>query len=312
MTREPIFVTSGDVRLAVREWGLRSRPTILLVHGYPDSSQVWDATAELLADEFHVVAYDVRGAGRSTAPRAVAAYDLDHLVADTAAVAAAVSPGKPVHLVGHDWGSIQSWETVTTAAMRGRIASYTTISGPCLDHVGHWLRQRLRAGTRSDLARVGSQLLHSWYIVLFHLPFVAPAAWRKGFDRRWPRLLERLDGVIADASPTRREDGHHGVKLYRANVRNRLLRPRPRRTELPVQLIVPRRDRFVTPQLFDDLTQWAPNLWRSDVDAGHWLPLSHPQLVADKLRAFVSFAEGGDEPADLRQARVLQPAAVSS
>jgi NAD(P)-dependent dehydrogenase (short-subunit alcohol dehydrogenase family)/pimeloyl-ACP methyl ester carboxylesterase len=302
--REPRFVASGDVQLAVREWGERGRPTILLVHGYPDSSHVWDATAALLAEDFHVVAYDVRGAGQSTAPRPVEDYDLEHLVADTAAVAAAVSPDKPVHLVGHDWGSIQSWETVTTETMRGRIASYTTISGPSLDHAGYWVLQRLKSGTPAEVSRVASQLLHSWYIGMFHLPVAAQAAWKMGLDKLWPALLEKLDGVAADINPTQRKDGSHGVKLYRANVLKRVLKPSERRTDIPVQLIVPQRDRFVTPQLFDDLPQWAPKLWRSNVDAGHWLQVSHPQLVADRIRSFVRFVETGIEPPALLRARV--------
>ncbi|HCO43687.1 MAG TPA: short chain dehydrogenase [Gammaproteobacteria bacterium] len=302
--RKTRFVSSGSVRLAVHEWGESGRPTLLLVHGYPDSSRVWDATAALLCEHYHVVAYDVRGAGQSTAPEAVADYALDHLVADAAAVADAVSPDRPVHLVGHDWGSIQSWEAVTTETMRGRIASFTTISGPCLDHAGHWVRQRLRNGTPREFSRVASQLLHSWYIGLFHLPFAAPKAWEMGLDRLWPSLLEKLDGVAPHISETQREDGRHGIKLYRANVRKRLLEPGERRAEIPVQLIVPLRDRFVTPQLLDDLPQWAPALWRSEVDAGHWLPLSHPQLLAERIGSFVDFVETGDEPPALRRARV--------
>ncbi|MGB1561968.1 MAG: SDR family oxidoreductase [Sinimarinibacterium flocculans] len=302
--RKTRFVASGSVRLAVHEWGESGRPTLLLVHGYPDSSRVWDATAALLCEHYHVVAYDVRGAGQSTAPEAVADYALDHLVADAAAVADAVSPDRPVHLVGHDWGSIQSWEAVTTETMRGRIASFTTISGPCLDHAGHWVRQRLRNGTPREFSRVASQLLHSWYIGLFHLPFAAPKAWEMGLDRLWPSLLEKLDGVAPHISETQREDGRHGIKLYRANVRSRLLEPGERHAEIPVQLIVPLRDRFVTPQLLDDLPQWAPALWRSEVDAGHWLPLSHPQLLAERIGSFVDFVETGDEPPALRRARV--------
>ena len=56
-------VRSGDVELAVRRWGDPRRPTVVLVHGYPDSSEIWGPLAQLLSNEFHVVAYDVRGAG---------------------------------------------------------------------------------------------------------------------------------------------------------------------------------------------------------------------------------------------------------
>ncbi|MCI5104082.1 MAG: alpha/beta fold hydrolase, partial [Algiphilus sp.] len=110
------WIDASDVQLALYEWGTaEGRPTIVLVHGYPDAASIWQATAEGLARDFHVVAYDVRGAGQSTRPEATAAYALETLVEDLAAVIDTVSPHRPIHLVGHDWGSIQSWEAVTTA-----------------------------------------------------------------------------------------------------------------------------------------------------------------------------------------------------
>jgi hypothetical protein len=36
-------VQSGDVTLAVKTWGDPARPTVVLVHGYPDNSEVWHA-----------------------------------------------------------------------------------------------------------------------------------------------------------------------------------------------------------------------------------------------------------------------------
>mgnify|MGYP000355403857 CR=1 FL=1 len=79
-------VKSGDVELAVRRWGAPRRPTVVLVHGYPDSSEIWGPLAQLLSNEFHVVAYDVRGAGHSDKPAGRAAYRLTHLMADFKAV----------------------------------------------------------------------------------------------------------------------------------------------------------------------------------------------------------------------------------
>lgn len=300
---QPFFVNSGDVRLAVREWGERSNSTVLLVHGYPDSSHVWDATARLLADDFHVVVYDVRGAGLSSIPSRTEDYALAHLVEDCAAVIDAVSPDKPVHLVGHDWGSIQSWESVTTERLKGRIASYTTMSGPSLDHVGFWMQKRIRDGKLSDRARVAVQGLHSWYIGMFHLPVAAPLLWRVGLDKLWPKILTRLEGVEPELNETQRKDGRYGINLYRANVRSCLLHPRERRTEIPVQLIVATQDPFVTPQLLEDLPQWAPNLWRSTINAGHWLPLTNAAFVASKVRQFVNFVETGEATPALERAR---------
>ena len=304
MTPQQI-VQSGDVELAVYTWGTPGdKPTVVLVHGYPDCAAIWRATAARLAERYHVIAYDVRGAGRSSRPQAVADYDLQFLVNDLAAVLDATGPDQPVHLIGHDWGSIQCWEAVTTERLTGRIASFTSMSGPSLDHAGHWLRQRLRSGKPGQLGQVARQFAHSWYVGMFHLPALAPAVWKRGLGRRWPSLLEKIEGFRPEASATQIDDGRHGVKLYRANVAERVLRPRQRRTDLPIQLIVPTRDKFMVGEIWDDLLQWAPKVWRRDLAAGHWLQLSHSDQVADWATEFVDFIEGNTESAMLRQARL--------
>ena len=302
-------VKAGNVELAVYTWGKPGpKPTLVLVHGYPDSASVWKDCAEALARHYYVVAYDVRGAGRSSRPRRVADYGLDYLVQDLKAVIDAVSPNKPVHLMGHDWGSIQSWEAVTTQALQGRILSYTSISGPSLDHAGFWIRRRLQSGSPRKMALVARQIAHSWYVAMFHLPVLAPTLWKAGLDRRWPAILQKVEGIIAERNETQADDGSNGVNLYRANFRSRVLRPNERRTNLPVQLIVPLRDRFMVREIWEGLEQWAPNVWRRDVDAGHWLQLSHPEQLAQWAVEFIDFIEGGEEPAALQGARLRSAA----
>lgn len=149
-------VLTGGVELCVAELGDPERPTVVLVHGYPDSKEVWAEVAGRLSERFHVVLYDVRGHGRSSAPQPLrGGFTLEKLTDDFLAVVDAVSPDKPVHLVGHDWGSVQSWEFVTVARTEGRIASFTSMSGPSLDHFGHWIKQRVK---RPTPRRVGQLL----------------------------------------------------------------------------------------------------------------------------------------------------------
>ena len=94
-------IDAGDVKLAVTQRGDPAHPTVVLVHGYPDTQAVWDELAELLADRFHVVSYDVRGAGASTAPGSTAGYAFPLLIGDLEAViqrgepGPAGSPGRP-------------------------------------------------------------------------------------------------------------------------------------------------------------------------------------------------------------------------
>ena len=304
-------VGAGAVELAVHESGVAQAPTVLLVHGYPDTSAVWDGVAERLAERYHVVTYDVRGAGASGAPDCRRGYGLDRLVEDMASVARAVSPDRPVHLVGHDWGSVQGWEAVTTELLRGRIASFTSISGPGLDHVGQWVAARTTLRPRA-LAQLLRQGLRSWYVTAFHLPG-ATLFWRLGGDRTVTRSLVRMGELPAgtEPAPTLAGDGARGINLYRANIVPRLRRPGQRRTDVPVQLIVPSGDRFVTPALLDDTARWASRLWRRDVPGRHWLPRVHPDRVARWVAELVEHVEGGTDTGTLDRHRV-EPMAAST
>ncbi|MFC7219316.1 SDR family oxidoreductase [Streptomyces polyrhachis] len=300
-------VQSGEVTLAVYEQGDPAAPTVLLVHGYPDTHYVWDDVAADLAADHHVVRYDVRGAGASTAPANRAGYALEHLGRDLYAVIAATSPGRPVHLVAHDWGSIQAWEAVTAPDAAEHLASYTTLSGPSLDHVGHWIRHRLRRPTPRHLRQLASQAAHSWYIYLFHIPVAAPAVWRLGLARIWPTVLRAVEGVEPRPGHPQRtlaRDAARGVELYRANMLPRVLRPRQRPTAVPVQLITLTRDTYVSPALSEGLERWAPRLWRRELAATHWSALlKKGSTVASMVREFAAHQDGAPAPRALAQAR---------
>lgn len=288
---------TGGVELCVAELGDPGRPTVVLVHGYPDSKEVWSEVAPRLAQRFHVVAYDVRGHGRSTAPRPLrGGFTLEKLTDDFLAVVDAVSPDRPVHLVGHDWGSVQSWEFVTVGRAKGRIASFTSISGPSLDHFGHWIDRRVKRPTPRRVGQLLGQGAKSWYIYLLHTPVLPELAWRGPLGRTWPRILERLEKVPGDGYPTPSlpSDAAHGTWLYRDNVRRRLRNPRAdAHAHAPVQLITPLEDAFLSERLYEDLEQWVPRLTRRTLPAKHWVPRSRPDLMSTWISDFVTSVETG-------------------
>jgi pimeloyl-ACP methyl ester carboxylesterase len=301
-------IRGAGLDLALTEYGDHNHPTVLLVHGFPDTSAVWIPVAQLLATAFHVVTYDVRGAGASDAPLRRADYVLGLLVADMAAVIDVVSPDRPVHLVAHDWGSIQAWEAVTSGRLAGRIASYTSISGPPLDHAALWGR-RHRNLHPADLRLALGQAVHSWYIAFFHLPFLPRlAAWGTRSQRLWARALHRIEGTDADGAwpaATFGADFAHGVQLYRANVIPRFRYPTARHTDTPVQIVVPLKDRYVTPALINGLEDWSSTVWRRPVDAGHWVIRTHAVEVAGWVSQLIDYVDDGTESPDLARWRVL-------
>ncbi|MEU7098601.1 SDR family oxidoreductase [Streptomyces longwoodensis] len=290
-------VRTGGIELCVAELGDADRPTVVLVHGYPDSKEVWSQVAARLADRFHVVLYDVRGHGGSTAPKPLrGGFTLEKLTDDFLAVVDAVSPGRPVHLVGHDWGSVQSWEFVTVPRTKGRIASFTSMSGPSLDHFGHWIDARVKRPTPRRIGQLLGQGAKSWYVYLLHTPVVPELAWRGPLGRRWPAILRRLEKVPGDGYPTSSlpSDAAHGAWLYRDNVRSRLRRPRPDAyAHVPVQLITPLGDAFLSPRLYDALEEWVPQLTRRTLPDRHWVPRTRPDQLATWIADFVTSVEAG-------------------
>lgn len=279
------MVASSGVHLSVRISGLTSGSTIILVHGFPDNQQTWDKVVPLLEPHFRVVTYDVRGAGGSTSPTGRNGYRVDRLVDDLVAVIARVRPdGGPVHLVGHDWGSVQLWAAVMSegsdARLTGRIASFTSISGPGLDLFGHFVKSSLRHRRFAALTR---QLGHSWYILMFQLPFLPELAFRR-FGHRIRRTLIRSQRLGGDThwGSGFNADGANGVNLYRQNG----LAFKKAVTAVPIQLIVPTKDAFLSPELYADLAAFAPDLERADIAAGHWVIRTHPDVIAAKIRLF--------------------------
>ncbi|MDP2228881.1 MAG: alpha/beta fold hydrolase [Moraxellaceae bacterium] len=296
VTRHTIH--SGRVKLAAYTRGNPDHPAVVLVHGYPDDSTTWDAVAERLAPHHFVVTYDVRGAGHSDRPKRVRDYTLETLSDDLVAVLDHVVPGRAVHLVGHDWGSIQTWESVTASHLQYRILSFTTISGPCLDHAGHWMQSRLINTNPAYVKKALKQLASSWYIVMFQLPLLAPTTWRLA-GQRLHKLIATAENVPFEPRAGGVKDGIFGVNLYRANFLKSLFQPRERYTGKPVQLIVAKQDNYVGAQLFEDISMWARNTWRRDVDAGHWTLLAEGERLAGWIADFVTQVETGKEAAGL-------------
>jgi len=281
-TQTQWVATSDQQRLAVRTFGDISKPALVLVHGYPDHQEVWKNVIVYLPDYF-IVTYDVRGAGDSSIPKYIRDYRLERLSMDLEEVVNAVLPGQSFHLVAHDWGSIQSCESVTDPRFEGRILSFTTISGPCLDHAAFWMRNQFK----QNRSRFFKQLSKSWYIAMFQLPWLAPTAWNFFNPERWGKIIRELEGK--EGLPLNQnivKDGKYGVGLYRANFIPRLLKPRERHAICPVQAIVLKRDNFVSPQLVDEMPKWVQTFSRVELDANHWAILSQPKLIAESIREF--------------------------
>ncbi len=97
------FVTTDDdVHIFYKDWGPKDAQPIVFHHGWPLSSDDWDAQMLFfLSKGYRVVAHDRRGHGRSE--QVADGHDIDHYAADAFAVAKALDLKKAVH-IGHSTG----------------------------------------------------------------------------------------------------------------------------------------------------------------------------------------------------------------
>jgi NAD(P)-dependent dehydrogenase (short-subunit alcohol dehydrogenase family)/pimeloyl-ACP methyl ester carboxylesterase len=308
MTMRYVDSTDGT-RLAVYEEGNPDGPTVVLIHGWPDSHVLWDGVVPKLAAKFRVVRYDNRGAGASTASKRFSSYTMADLADDFAAVIAEFSPGQPVHVLAHDWGSAAMWEYVARPEAADRVASFTSVSGPSVDHFSRYVRDGLKRPYRPKLfSRALSQGAHLSYMAAFSVPVLAPGMVRAGAKRLRPFLTRGIPARQVHHGPSFTSDAVNGLKIYRANFFHSLLHVRKDRyVEVPVQLIVNTADPYIVPHVFDDTPRWAPRLWRRDIRAGHWSPFSHPQVLAAAVTELAEHLDGKPASRALRRAEVSRP-----
>lgn len=306
------FVDSADgTRIAVYEEGNREGPTVVLVHGFPDSHVLWDGVVPLLAERFRVIRYDNRGVGMSAAPKPVSAYTMARFADDFAAVIGELSPGGPVHVLAHDWGSVGIWEYLKRPGAGDRVASFTSVSGPSQDQLVEYIFGGLRRPWRPRrFARATSQALRLTYMVFFSIPVLAPLFLRLALSI--PALRRNAVDNIPDDnihhSAKLASDAAHSVKTYPANYFRSFSRKRELHiVDVPVQLIVNTRDKYVRPYGFDDTARWVPRLWRRDIRAGHFSPMSHPQVMAAAVHDFADLADGKPPGRAMLRAQVGRP-----
>jgi NAD(P)-dependent dehydrogenase (short-subunit alcohol dehydrogenase family)/pimeloyl-ACP methyl ester carboxylesterase len=301
--------SSGGVRIAVYEQGNPDGPTVVLVHGWPDSHVVWDGVAPLLTDRFRVVRYDNRGVGKSSVPKPVSAYTMACYADDFGAVIDTVAAGEPVHVLAHDWGSAGMWEYVSRPGASDHVASFTSVSGPSGDHLNRYVIGSLKRPYRPrQFVRALSQFLSFSYMGFFSIPVLAPLAVRGFIADGLRRMLMLRDGIPAERlhhSPTYKTDAANSLKVYGANYFRSVASARTDHyVDVPVQLIVNTNDQFVRPHVYDETKNWVSRLWRRDIKAGHWSPMSHPHVLAQSVHELVDHLEGKQAARSLLRAQV--------
>ena len=291
---------------------------VLFCHGFPELWYSWRHQMHALADAgYRAIAPDQRGYGGTSAPDAIDAYTIHHLVGDLTGLLDALSIERAV-VVGHDWGGSIAWGMAQLAPHR--VAGVVGVNTPFFPRFPMPPTVLMRAMAQG----------HFHYILYFQEPGVAeaeldanPARTLAGFfqspDRA--RLEELLKAGPAALGPAtgglldRLPDNPHGAFLTdedfavyvdafgKTGFRGGLnwYRNFDRNWELtaylggakvmpPALMITADLDPVLRPELTAGMRDWVPNLSKVHVvrDCGHWTQQERPDEVNRELLAFLA------------------------
>lgn len=268
-----ITAVNGDVEIVADVAG--EGPTVVLLHGWPDTSALWDEVGPRLeAQGFRVVTPDLRGCGRSSKPATVADYRMHLLVGDVAALLDELGAG-PVALVGHDWGAALAW--AVAAYLSERVSHLVVLS------VGHPTAFR-SAGIE--------QQQRSWYTLLFSYEGLGEAFLRRHDYEAMRHWIghPRVEPVIAELERDGQMSSH--LLWYRAN-----LAPDAFVTDPPVlpAILAPTLgvwssgDFALTERQMTNSAGYCKNgfTYRRIEGVGHWTPLDASDEVTEAIVEFL-------------------------
>ena len=153
------LIKTNGVTLHVVQAGPKDGPLAILLHGFPEFWYGWEKQIEALtAAGYRIWMPDQRGYNLSEKPVRVEDYGLDKLAADVIGLIDAAGKEK-VLLVGHDWGGAVAWWTATRYPERLEKLVILNVPYPAI------LAKAARSGNVN-------QLLKSWYIGFFQIPFL--------------------------------------------------------------------------------------------------------------------------------------------
>lgn len=131
MRRTTVDIDDSEVGPLVFDTVVEGDPdgaTVLLLHGFPETSESWNRQVPALVDAgYRVVAPDQRGYSPGARPTEQSAYRSLRLVDDVLALADAFGAER-FHLVGHDWGGAVAWQVA--GRHPDRVRSLTVLSTP--------------------------------------------------------------------------------------------------------------------------------------------------------------------------------------
>jgi pimeloyl-ACP methyl ester carboxylesterase len=258
------------VTAGLRDWGVPGAPPVLLLHATLAHGGAWKGVAERLADRFHLTAPDMVGQGRGPAGDPLRDYHdraTEHV--------AGLLPEAPVHLVGHSFGAtvalrlaIEHAPRVQSLTLFEPVLFAAAPDGPAKRDNAERLARVRSMVDAGDMRGAAQDFLSVW-----------------GAGEAFDTLSEGQAGRMAERMWI--------IGAQRAALHQDSARLLPRLAEVSARVLLMRGTASppVIGQILDGLEDGLPRARRSVIHgAGHMAPITHAELFAEELGAFLDTA----------------------
>ena len=266
--------------------GDAERPTVLLLHGFPDEATLWsEQITALHAAGYRCIAPDTVGCGESDIAPRLDDYRALEIVGDHLALLDELGISR-AHVVGHDWGAALAWLLAGHHPDRVRSLAVLGVGHPtAYAHAG--LKQKLLA----------------WYTYYFLLAGISDRLLQGDSLLSLTRYFQYPHKALVLQRLRRPGRMTAALRIYRANVATILLRRHPKPAS-PTLGIWAEGDRFLVESQMTRSADWVDGPWRYERFPGdHWTPIGEAARLNEALLRHLRNTSTG-APQALKRRRV--------
>ncbi|MBW4505823.1 MAG: alpha/beta hydrolase [Scytonematopsis contorta HA4267-MV1] len=274
------FINTNGIKLHYVTQG--EGPLMLMLHGFPEFWYSWRYQIPEFAQNYKVVALDLRGYNDSDKPKEQSAYVMDELIKDVKGVITGLGYEKCV-LVGHDWGGAIAWTFANEYPEMLTNLIILNIPHPAKFAQGLQTLQ---------------QLLRSYYIFLFQLP-ILPELLIQADD--YKAIESALKGMAIDKNAFTSDDidayknaaAKRGaltamLNYYRSNFGSNLFNRNWNILKIPTLMIWGENDIALGKELTYETQLYVEDLQIKYIpNCSHWVQHEKPALVNQYIRDFL-------------------------
>ncbi len=277
------YLTTNGVKLHYVTQG--EGPLMLMLHGFPEFWYSWRHQIREFANQYKVVAVDLRGYNDSDKPEDPSAYVIDELVKDVKGIIQGLGYDSCV-LVGHDWGGAIAW---TFADLHPEMVEKLIILN--LPHPA-----KFAAGLRTP-----QQLLRSWYIFLFQLPWLPELLLQSSdylpIEAAFRQMAVNKNAFTqADLEAYKDAAAKRGaltamLNYYRNFLSSNIINRNWSILQMPTLMIWGEQDTALGKELTYGTEEYVRDLQIKYIpQASHWVQQDQPELVNQYMHSFLDAA----------------------